>query len=643
MRLIRSSILPVVVVLAAACGDDEKPKNTTDAADTGGPDTEAPVDTWVAPDTEPPDVAPAANVLGYAPSMIGSNGVVCTTSCAMRQEAGANLELAVVYRDAQGTPLVDRNVSFDAGDAPEDVARLSALSGLTDANGVARVTLRTYGLPGSVTVTARVASDPDAGAREFVVTLEVAPAPDLAASFEYLGNTPAADFKLKLFEKQAGGPSCASIYPDSRDGNRAPDLTQGPYLLGQQARVATLPGLAAAGTQTWLVQFVAPADGAPVASGCVEVVAQRGTTATAYVYVLDLPRRFQGDFGAVTRLDIVGGAEGTGAGTFLSTLTELFTRPGRLIVTSACRDADGILGDVCWWITNSEGEPNFLGEVVTGAADAALLALFEAAVGENTQDATQLISEMLRDLRLLSIMRFAEEPATPEQGFEGAYFGAGKANEEWTHVRFRWKLDPSCKNSPNPQDCGWASIPLELIYGQRPTAALAAGVDMALALHVEVHPVPLLTYGPLINAITERYFLPLLFEGGGDEPVDSWDDFVAVLFGDRLCLQYDDCCEYFADRIYDSVPTYIYELAPQACEIAIPLVAAGIRAAMAQLAAPMHVGTSATTGGCMSQDATLDRWSDGYGTVTAPCEWELYFPTQSGTFYPDNDWRAVRQ
>ena len=642
----RSLFASVLLVALVACGDDTKAP-ATDVADTAvAPDTYVPPDTEPLPDTEPePDTAPPPhNALTYAASMIGSNGLACAETCAMRKEAGTNIELAVVYRDGQGQALADRTVTFDAGDVPEDVARLSGLSVLTDALGVAKVTLRTYGLPGSVTVTAKVGSDPDAGQREFVVTLEVPPAPALAVSFEYLGNAPVADFKLKAFEQKGGTPTCASIYPDAQDGARVPEVTQGPYGHGQQARVATLPGLDQAGSQKWVVQVVAPADAAPVASGCMEVTAERGQTATAYIYVLDLPRRFIGDFGAQTRLDIVGGAEGTAAGSVLTVLTDLFTQPGHLIVTSACRNASGTLATVCNYITNSSGEPNFLGEIVTSAADAALLALFEGAVGANAQDATELISEMLRDLRLLSIMHFGEEPSTSHQGFDGAYFGANKATEEWTHVRFRWKLDPNCKNSPNPLDCGWASIPLEQVYGQRPTATLAAGIDQSLSLNIEMHDVPLMTYGPLINKIVEGYFLPLLFEGGGDEPVDSWDDLVATLFGDRLCLDYDDCCEYFADRIYDDVPEFVYELAPEACEIAIPLVAQGIRYAMSQLSASMHIGTpSNPVSACPSQDATLDRWVDGYGEQQAPCEWELYFPTQSGTFYPDNDWRAVRQ
>lgn len=171
------------------------------------------------------------------------------------------------------------------------------------------------------------------------MTLDVPLPPALAASFEYIGTAPVSDFTLKLFEQKNGTPTCASVYPDGQDGNRAPDLTQGPYSAGQQARVAVLPGQAAVGTQKWVVQFVAPATGAPVASGCAEVTATYNQVAQAYVYILDLPRHFIGDFGVQTRVDLVAGAEGTTAGTVLSAITSACrARPSSSIVIILLRD-----------------------------------------------------------------------------------------------------------------------------------------------------------------------------------------------------------------------------------------------------------------------------------------------------------------
>jgi|GEM_PF-1503323 len=657
MRSLSSlSAVATFVVLASACGDDggSKPQNllpdvTAEVVDTTTPVTSGPVD------TETPEqefIQPGPNALTYDPSMAGSNGLVCTTGCALRRIAGDDLELAVVYKTATGQPLQDVQIAWNAGDAPTDLARLNALSSFTDDNGVARVAVRSGGLVGSATISAKVSGDSSIAALSFVISYDAPAQPDLAASFEYLGHEPFTTFQLRLFKQTNGSPSCAGVHPDA-DSNLQPALTLGPLNQGQQARVATLPGLAAERSQSWVVQFSGPhiADGTtegrvPLAVGCVDgVIASAGQTATALVYVLDLPKNFRGVYQIVTRLDTLSGGEGTAIGGILITLSELFTHPGRLLVVWACGgDPSGTLGTVCGWVTNSSGEPNFLGGIITDAADAALLALFEEAVGPEIQDASELISEMLRDLRLVATTTLANEPSTSKPGFTGALFAPGDMHEEWTHVRFRWKFDPTCKNSPNPDDCGWTSIPLELVYGSRPTSDPEAGIDSNLALHVSPHAVPKLTYGPLINAIIEMRVLPLVFASGGDEPVDSWDDFVATLFGDRACLDYDDCCEYFADRLEGTAIAEFVSLETRAlaCEVAIPLVAGVIRNKLKNLDGALNLGTFPDQP-CVAVDGDGDRWVDAYGAQGTPCRWDLYFPISGSQFRPDNDWRAVGQ
>jgi len=641
-------MLAVAVTLAvAACGDDTALPPATTAADTlvaedtlAPADTLAPEDTFIEEDTAPP----ASNKLSYGPTMFGSNGLPCTSSCAVRRDAGDPLELAVQYKNAAGQALNDRNIAFSVvGDIPSDLASLSTLSSYTDDSGVARVTVRSYDLAGSFTVRAHQISDTAAGELEFTVTLDVPPPPAMAVSFQYLGVAGVAEFQLQAFLQTNGAPTCASVYPDGVDGHLTPTFSQGPYVVGQQARVHELPGLAQVGQQTWVVRVVAPAEDEPVASGCAEVTATYNQTAGAQVYVLDLPRHFAGTFGGSTRLDIIDGATGT-AGTILQSLTELFTRPGHLLVTSACASPpDGVLATICNYITNGDGEPNIIGGLITDVLDAALLGLLESAIGNDAQDATQLVSEMLQDLRLVSILRFASEPSSSKPGFDGAYFAPGQATEEWTHVRFRWKLDPGCKQSAHPEDCGWASIPLSQIYGHNPTATLAAGIDQDLALSIELHDVPDLKYGPLVNAILEKYILPLIVTtGGGGQPIDSWDRLIGRVFAGGSCGSNSQCCQKFADRIYDDVPDFVYEIAPGACEVAIPLLAAGVRYAMSQLDASMHLGTPVDDA-CPSIDTDLDRFVDGYGAASAQCEWELYFPTGAGDFHPDTDWRATRQ
>lgn len=638
-------------LVAAACGDDDGVDGVTPPMDVVGADTVAPVDDTVAPvdDTEQPfspDTAPPApNTLAFAPSMFGADGLACTTHCTLELVAGEERELAIIYRDANGVPRVDAAIRW-AIDAPAELARLNALTSYTEADGVARVTLRTFDLPGSVTVTASASGDDGAGELDFVAFLELPPAPVLLASHEYVGAQGFSSFTLRLFRQNAGGqPSCGAVHPDAGGVPPTPDVELGPFGAGQQAQVMDLPGLDAAGEQAWTVQFVGPAsDGAIRAVGCEGgVVVRSDATATALVYVLDLAPRFRGEYRSETRLDLVTGASGP-IGTAVNALVDLFTQPGALVLRWACQNASGNLGTVCGYLVNSSGAPTLLGGVIVDAANVAFLQLISSALGDNVTITGQTVSEVLRDLRLLSDLVLGAEPAASKPGFDGALFAPGLATESWTYARFRWKHDASCKNAPDPLLCGWGDIPLETVYGFRPGGALEAGVDMDFDLHITRHRVDGLSYGPLVNAIVERYLLPLMFGDGsnGLPPVDSWDKLVATLFGDPYCLYYDDCCEYFAYRLEDDVPIWVSPFLPAACEAAIPLAANVVRNQLLNLDGEMHVGTPIGEG-CRSYDGDADRWVDAWGTAANRCAWDLYFPTGSGDFSPDTDWRAVRQ
>jgi len=633
-----------------ACGDD------------GGPATPAPDDTWgdtspeadtlpvddtfVAEDTLPPvDTVPAGpNQLRCADGVVGSDGAACVQTCSWNLTAGDERELAVVYRDALGQPRVDVAVKWST-DAPEGLARLSALSTYTGADGVARVTLRSFDLPGTAVVSARITSDPDAGEVLFTTTYVLPPNPVLLLSHEYVGQAGIASFSLRLFRDDDGAYSCGAIHPDAGGTEPTPDLTLGPYAFGQQARLMDLPDLATDGEQYWTAQFVGPDDAAvPKAVGCVDHIrVVPDATAAELVYILDLPPRFRGSYRAETRMDLVSGTSGT-FGSIVSAIVQLFTEPGALVLKWACQNSSGTLGTVCDYLVDESGDPTIVGGVVVEAANAGFATLISSAVGSNVQVNGQTISEVLKDLRLLSDLGLVSEPSVPKVGFDGALFPAGDASEVWTHVRFRWKYSPDCKNAGNAQECGWSNMPLEEIYGFRPNATLEAGIGYDLDLHITKHEVPGLTYGPLVNAILEKKLLPLIFGDGteGLPPIDSWDDLIATLLGDQYCLYYDDCCDYFAYRVEDNVPVWVAPFVPAACEAAIPAAANLIRNQISSLDGAMHVGTPVGDG-CPFYDGNEDRWVDAWGNASAPCAWDLSFPYNGSEFAPDTDWRAIVQ
>ncbi|MFT7579439.1 MAG: hypothetical protein ACI9MR_001103 [Myxococcota bacterium] len=643
--------LAALVVLFAACGDDGNgsqglvPTDTSDTTDTTPEDT---ADTTPPADTEPPadTTPPAANALSFGPSMIGPTGSVCAadTACILNVDAGVTLDLAVVYTDGQGLPLADRSVKF-ATEAPAGQARLTALSVSTNDQGVAAVQLKTFGA-GTVDVTAKVSSDPDAGELTITAVLAVPPNPVLLTSLEYVGQAGIAEFGLRLFKQSNGEPSCGSLHPDAGGTPPAPDLVQGPYTFGQQAIFYDLPGLADDGNQMWAIQYVGPAQGLELAVGCADNVAvSPQSTATELIYILDLPPNFRGDYQVVSPTNMLAGTEGTTAGRVMSGMVDLFTEPGRVVLQWACPNASGTLGTLCGYIVNDNGDLTVAGGVVADLANVAFQGLIASVLGENVANSGIIISEILEELRFLSVMSMMGEPSSPKAGFDGAYFAPGMTAETWTHVRFRWKFDPACKNLQDPSECGWTSIPLEDIYGHRPMVAPPIGVDPSYALHVENHTVSTFTLGPLLNAILEWRILPLLMgdgtTGNTHDAIDSWDDAVSVLFGDRECLYYDDCCSIFADKVQENVGTVAAFLAPAACQALIPLAAQVIRNRMLDLGGPLHIGTPAGQG-CPSIDGDLDRWVDAYGSAAGLCDWDMTFQTTGGDFTPMSNWRATQ-
>jgi hypothetical protein len=127
----------------------------------------------------------------------------------------------------------------------------------------------------------------------------------------------------------------------------------------------------------------------------------------------------------------------------------------------------------------------------------------------------------------------------------------------------------------------------------------------------------------------------LFGDGTNDLPaIDSYGDLVATVFGDELCLLYDDCCEFFATKVEEDIPSII---AIPACQAAIPAADSYIRGLVTDLGGPLNIGTKADAP-CPAIDLQADREVDTFGQAEAKCEWDANFDISGAVFTPDNTW-----
>ena len=622
--------LAIVVALGCNEGGNRASPTPSGSKDTGeGGDAVAGEDTGTPPTedtTEPPP--PGAAKLSFE-KQTGADGLACGATCLFIAAPGEAVELRVVYRSSDGAPIAGAQVSFGST-ATAEVAKLSSKSASTADDGTAGVGLTLgAGALGMVHAMASVPADPGAGTLTFDIQVaEVATAP-LTVGANYTGKASLAAFEVRLFLQEGGAPLCSDVHPDAPGGGPSPVLKK-PLALGGKTTFETLPGLDEVGAQSWLVQVVGPSSGTLLVSGCTAgVEIKKGTTREVLVDVLDLPLRFQGTYLLSTRMDLHTGLSGP-AGVAVDTLIGLFTEPGKTALTLACTDAGGILGTVCGYLMDDNGNPNAKGIIVTNAADAAFLDLIKKALGEQEFDVGQTVAQTLEDLRLSSKLTLGGEPAVPDGDL--TRFEPGAVSEVWETMSFPWKIGAGC--APQNEDCGLITVKLSDIYETTLSATFGAGVNAKEQLALDVHPVYGFAYGTLVNFIVEKKVLPLLFGDGstGLPVIDSYDKLAATLFGDELCLLYDDCCEFFTSKVGPSLPLVPDFLIAQACELAIPAAASTLRDLVVNASGELQIGTAQK---CQAADFSGDRFVDTLGSKSTQCAWDASFDDfhPKATFY----------
>jgi hypothetical protein len=644
MSLRRLVALAALCHVLVACADD--PAVVQSDADVVA-DTAA--DVTITPDATLDAVPDAVPDVVVAPNQLVFTATGCAATCASAAASGTAVDITVMYRKSTGEPIPSASVRF-ATATTADVARLSSFGATTGANGQATVSLSLLANTAvSVKVDVSVDGDAAAGTISHTVTIEPVAIPPLEVSFTYAGASAAASYGLRLYKQKDGKPTCAELDPDQAGGLPTANLALGPYSLIEKATVGVLPDLETEGTQTWAVRVIGPPTGTTLVTGCTQgVEVKHGETKTISIGLTDLPLRWEGVYLLTTTADMHTGISGT-AGDIVSFVIGLFTKPGEVALLAACKSPTGLLDTICDFLKSGEQ----LSSTGLIAADAANIAFFELAakvIGNDAVLTGQSIASLLSDLRLGSRVTIAGEPSVADESDGSLWFPKDTVGEVWETASFSWKFGLDC--APSDLNCGLTTVKLVDIYKKVLTAKFGASVDAAGAVWIEPHTVAGFDYGTLLNYIIERKVLTLLFGDGTvehpDEPgeflpaVDSYEKVIASIFGDELCLYYDDCCEWFANKegVKENVPLDETTVI-QACELLIPAGADWIRDQVATLSGSLEIG-SPEGKRCAGTTLLGKRNTDALGTKEAQCEWDATFDLGGTPFSPAATWWGAR-
>lgn len=650
MSLRRLAAVAALCTLFAACGDDPAAVRADAVADVT-PDSAADITPTpdATADTGPDAVLDTIGDAVVAPNQLVFTATGCTTTCASAAPSGTAVDITVIYRKSTGEPIPNASVHF-ATAATADVARLSSFGATTAANGQATVSLSLLANTAvSVKVDVSVATDTTAGTISHTVTIEPVAIAPLEVSLTYSGASAAASYALRLYKQTGGKPTCAELDPDQTGGLPTANLALGPYSLIEKATVGALPDLKTDGTQTWAIRVIGPPTGTTLVSGCTQgVEVKYGETKAISVTLTDLPLRWEGVYLLTTSADMHTGISGK-AGDIVSFVIGLFTTPGEVALLAACKQPTGLLETICDFLKSGD-QLSATGLIAADAANAAFFELAAKVIGDDAVLTGQSIASLLSDLRLGSRLTIAGEPTVGDAGDGSLWFPQDTVGEVWETASFSWKFGLDC--APSDLNCGLTSVKLVDIYKKVLTAKFGASVDGAGAVWIEPHTVSGFDYGTLLNYIIERKVLTLLFGDGTvenpDEPgeflpaVNSYEKVIATIFGDELCLYYDDCCEWFAQKegVKENVPLDETTVI-QACELLIPAGADWIRDQVATLSGSLVIG-SPEGKRCAGTTLLGKRNTDALGTKEAQCEWDATFDLGGTPFSPAATWWGGR-
>jgi hypothetical protein len=633
-----------------ACGDDGASSPTDTLLDVNFDGIDVPDTT---PDSNPSDTTnPTAVKVFEFKKPFGDDGNPCLNKprCAIFIGYNEQLPLEMVYTE-DGQPVMDKTVTFTVENDPNNLGRLNINSVVTDAAGVAKVTVSPrVNQVGQFAVKATMPGT-DVTPKYFDVVISPKGLVPLTVVGTYNGQRQVGSYSVRLYKQTAAGePKCTSIDlsldPDTNNALPTANYGRDNILRQQTAKFPEFLGLDTDGTQKYsILAFSRNTGGAVQAIGCDSDngTVSKNESKTVTVEMIDRQPTYVGSYEITSRFNFVS-AIPEPYRTYVQYVLGFFQSPTTTLVQVACdlmQGDDPQLNGFCDALfdidANGNVSPGTLGSFVFDLADTILSAVLDDTVFATILQGGGDVADILTAFDIQATLDFKKQPNA------AGVFANGDVTETWHSIKVKWTLGQNC-DPATEVGCGVRVFSMNAFQQQAVTGVVPATVEDEFELNIAQHPLNL-RYGALINYFLEAFLLPLVT---GQQSVDSYEELLGFLVGSGVqCLtpqvNEPDCCGKFATDISLTSGSASHSAVTAACRVIVDTAPDFLRSTLTNLdlssGQTFNLGTKQA---CLLRDANDDLVIDQIGTQANPCQWNvvLKFSDTTQTTIDSTFWGA---
>jgi len=499
--------LGLLVATGFGCTDEPGETHNTDIVDRPGDTTPAPEN---------------AKLLHLSPECQPEQ-----STCTVGVIFGTNTDLRAQLIDASGQPVADALITFESNFDGTELS-LSATSGYTDAEGIARVTLRGGESAGTGQLTAKT-DNAEIAPINWMIGVSSKDRANYIVDFTHAGTAQIGPIDVRLFPASV---TCASLLTNANqtavletqgrvDGSGAlptvmfPDRPNGEaYTVGAWARSLNHNG------------------DVEVAYGCADNndPVHDGISVNVVVDLVDHLPNIVGTYDVVHDFDLVG-ALPPAVETVVSLIGRLANDPGSFVVGCGTNPPDpqacpantpglidllldflpansSIVQAIQGFIDSGLGN-SILRDAINAVAENWLENSAPAWLG-NTVEITGDIYDTLRHFRVEGTMRFSEAPVVSVDA-NGNLIGAlpsESGKQVWNDFVFNWSR--GCSEAPDPAACSTRRVGSTQLLVDPVTGVFGGALIGSDKLKIDQHTLTL-NYGALLVGILEKIVLPAIF------------------------------------------------------------------------------------------------------------------------------------